>query len=472
MSTAIVWFRQDLRCKDNPALAQACARHQYIIPLYIYSAKTPGTAQDWWLHHSLLALQNELKKLDLDLCLRSGSAFAVLSQLIQEHRIEAVYWNRCYEPASIQRDKHIKKELRTREIQVYSFNGSLLNEPWTVNNKSGDYFKVYTPYWKQSLQQITLPKEYCVQATAITPEFNSEKLSHWHLLPEKPNWAKGFSAYWEPGEQSALNKLSFFIEHHLHNYKENRNEPSLEATSRLSPHLHFGEISPFQIWRAIEEAKCHPNCDLPSAEHFISELGWREFSYYLLYHFPDLPDKNFRKEFDNFPWQKNEEQLKCWQKGLTGFPIVDAGMRELWHTGYMHNRVRMIAASFLIKDLLIDWRKGASWFLETLLDADLANNSASWQWVASSGVDPAPYFRIFNPILQGEKFDPQGKYVKTWLPELSQVPIQWLHKPWEAPAQQLPITLGKEYPFPLVDHNLARTIALQQYQMIKKQPHS
>lgn len=468
MSTAIVWFRQDLRSTDNPALAEACSTHQYIIPLYIYAQESLGAAQHWWLHHSLLALQKELKKQGLDLCLKQGPALSIIQALLKSHKIDAVYWNRCYEPQSIQRDQQLKAALRAQGVHVASFNGSLLNEPWTVKNKSGGYFKVFTPYWKQCIRQTTLPATSLIKTHPSTPTSISDQLADWQLLPQKPNWAIEFPKHWQPGEQGAMDNLTFFIENHLQGYKDARNNPSKAATSRLSPHLHFGEISPWKIWNAIKEASINPNCDLRSAEHFLAELGWREFSYYLLYHFPELPNKNFRQEFDAFPWQKNEVLLKCWQKGMTGFPIVDAGMRELWHTGYMHNRVRMIAASFLIKDLLIDWRAGADWFYNTLLDADLANNSASWQWVAGTGADSAPYFRIFNPTLQGEKFDPQGEYIKRWLPELAQVPKQWIHKPWDAPPQILPLTLGKDYPYPVVEHTLARKIALQHYQSLKK----
>lgn len=402
----------------------------------------------------------------LDLCLKQGNALSIINKLLKNHPIEAIYWNRCYEPSSIQRDTHIKDELKQNGLKVNSFNGSLFNEPWTIHNKSGGYFKVFTPFWKHCIQQIIAPEIETLNSHCSTPTVLSESLSDWHLLPHNPNWAKEFSDHWQPGEHGASNKLNTFIEHHLQSYKEARNEPNKMATSLLSPHLHFGEISPWQIWRAIQEAMLDPHCDLRSAEHFLSEMGWREFSYYLLYHFPSLPNQNFRQQFDAFPWQENKEHLICWQKGLTGFPIVDAGMRELWKTGYMHNRVRMITASFLIKDLLIDWRSGAKWFYDTLLDADLASNSASWQWVAGTGTDSAPYFRIFNPTLQGEKFDPQGEYVKKWVPELKEVPAKWIHKPWDAPKGMLPLTLGNQYPHPIVDHALARKIALESYQSI------
>lgn len=470
MTTAIVWYRQDLRCQDNPALAAACNNHSKVIPLYL-AAEDPkhsvAAAQTWWLHHSLKALDTELKQYNLKLCLRRGSPLEQLHQLIEEQGVEAIYWNRCYEPAQIARDKLIKTELKQRGIQVISFNGSLFNEPWQVKNQSGTYFKVFTPYWKQALKQLAIPENITIKNHLQSPDLFSESLDDWQLLPEKPNWAREFSDYWEPGELGATKKLDKFINQGLQGYKTARNEPAKEATSKLSPHLHFGEISPWKILAAIEQAKQDPACDLESATHFLSELGWREFSYHLLYHYPMLPKSNFKQEFDVFPWQEDTEALHAWQRGLTGYPIIDAGMRELWRTGYMHNRVRMIVASFLIKDLFIDWRVGASWFLDTLLDADLANNSASWQWVAGSGADAAPYFRIFNPVLQGEKFDPQGEYIKRWIPELTGVPGRWLHKPWEAPPQALPIVLGKDYPKPLVDHASARKLALAHYQQLK-----
>lgn len=468
MSTAIVWFRQDLRYNDNPALTEACNKHQFIIPLYIYSKETVGAAQNWWLHHSLLALQAALEQHGLHLCLQRGEALSILNKLLAEHKIDAIYWNRCYEPSRIQQDTKIKTELSAKGLEIRSFNGSLLNEPWTVTNKSGSYFKVFTPYWKQSIQQIVLPKISPLNHYGDQPKTPSAHIKDWHLLPTKPDWATRFAQDWEPGEKGAMKKLTSFIEHHLQTYKDDRDIPSKTATSHLSPHLHFGEISPWQLWSAIQEATLQPHCDLSSIERFLAELGWREFSYYLLYHFPDLPNLNFRSEFNNFSWDNNAEHLQCWQKGMTGFPIIDAGMRELWQTGYMHNRVRMIVASFLTKDLLIDWREGAKWFYYTLLDADLASNSASWQWVAGTGADSAPYFRIFNPTLQGEKFDHQGEYVTTWVPELSKVPTKWIHKPWEAPKHLLPITLGEDYPYPLVDHSIARKIALQNYQTMRQ----
>lgn len=459
MTTALVWLRQDLRLKDNPALSQACASYDKVIPLYILDKKNSplGGAQSWWLHHSLLRLQKSLKKIGGDLLLKQGNPHTIITQLIEEYAIDAVYWNRCYEPLTIQRDKKMKEILLQKRIPVISCNGSLLNEPWQVANKSGTYFKVFTPFWKHCLQVTPIPAPLPTPTLLKIPSFIGENIDDWKLLPEKPNWAAGFSEYWEPGETGAQKRLGSFIDNHLKGYTINRDIPAKDSTSKLSPHIHFGEISPWDIWRAIDLARLDINCDLQSADRFLSELGWREFSYYLLYHFPSLPLKNFKAEFDTFPWHNDASFLKKWQKGMTGYPLIDAGMRELWQTGYMHNRVRMIVASFLTKDLLIDWRIGADWFLDTLVDADLANNSASWQWVSGSGADAAPYFRIFNPTLQSKKFDPLGKYIKQWVPELAGADAQSIHEPWAK---------GLSYPKPLVLHDEARIRALTCYQSL------
>lgn len=462
MSTAIFWFRQDLRATDNPALNAAC-QHPEVIPLYI--SETPalipmGGAQKWWLHHSLHSLHQCLQKSGLQLILQSGDPLDILTQFIQQHKVSTVYWNRCYEPQHIARDKLIKARLQTMGITVKSFNASLLNEPWTVQNQSNTWFKVFTPYWRQALKQIAIPEFLPPPTGSHTPSCQTETLSSWKLLPTKPNWAAGFSDYWQPGEEGASKKLEVFLKEHLGGYQQQRDIPSADATSRLSPHLHFGEISPWQIWRAVEALRYQANTDNLSADRFLSEIGWREFSYYLLYHFPELPQQNVQAKFSQFPWHDDEEALLRWQKGLTGYPIVDAGMRELWHTGYMHNRVRMIVASFLTKDLFIDWRKGADWFWDTLVDADMANNSASWQWVAGCGADAAPYFRIFNPVLQSEKFDPQGSYIKQWVPELMKLDAKSIHQPWTS-------SFVKNYPQPLVDHAKARELALAYYKELK-----
>lgn len=465
-TNAIVWFREDLRLCDNPAFIDACHQHDMVVPIYILDEDTApiGRAQRWWLHQSLLALQGRLKDLGLELCLRKGNALDILGQLVRDCRIDAIYWNRCYEPAAIRRDSAIKTHFKQRGIQILSTNSSLLHEPWQIKNKAGDFFKVFTPYWRTSLQQMYIPEPRMVSRIPKSVAVDSESLASWQLLPFHPNWAEAFGNYWQPGEVGGRVKLANFIDTHLKGYSTSRDVPAKDTTSKLSPHLHFGEISPWEVWRAIEAVKLETEGDIGSIDRFLSEIGWREFSYHLLYHVPTLPDTNFKSAFNTFPWKNDEIALKHWQEGKTGYPIVDAGMRELWHTGYMHNRVRMIVASFLTKDLFIDWRFGASWFLDTLVDADLASNSASWQWVAGCGADSAPYFRIFNPVLQGEKFDPNGDYVKQWVPELKNVPVRWLHKPWMAPQDKLGLCLGKEYPEPIVDHLAARKMALLHYQ--------
>lgn len=467
MSPAIFWFKQDLRCQDNPALTLACRNHEKIICIYIKESNPAlpmGAAQQWWLHHSLTSLKQSLQKVNLDLNILQGDPLTIIKKLIAQNQVSTVYWNRCYEPMHSTRDQIIKTELKSTGIDVISCNSSLLNEPWDVFNQSGSYFKVFTPYWRQCLRQMNVRPLMHISKWPANQPIVSMAIEELKLLPSNPDWAQKFSDFWQPGEDGAMSNLTNFISRHLCGYKELRNIPSKPGTSRLSPHLHFGEISPQQIWAAVQQAKQRPGCDMESAETFLSEIGWREFSCQLLYYYPKLMDSNFKRQFDRFPWQDNEITLKLWQKGLTGYPIVDAGMRELWHTGYMHNRVRMIAASFLIKHLMIDWRKGAAWFWDTLLDADLANNSASWQWVAGSGADAAPYYRIFNPVLQGETFDPAGKYVKRWVPELASLSNKWVHKPWEAPQGIYKL----DYPNPIVDHATARQTALASYQQLSK----
>ena len=468
MISALVWFRQDLRLADNPAFFEICTHYEKLIPIYIFDEQNSvlGEAQAWWLHHSLRSLSNALAQRGLKLILRKGNPLEILLELINTVSIEAIYWNRCYEPKCIKRDIKIKAALQEKNIDVMSFNGSLLNEPWTISNKNGDFFKVFTPYWKTCRQALVSQPEKLITNTPSLVEVASDELQDWELLPHL-NWASQFPHFWTPGEQGAQHRLSEFITYHLQGYKTNRDIPEKKATSLLSPHLHFGEISPWTILRAVEHATLDSHCDLAGAEHFLSELGWREFSYYLLYHVPSLPYKNFKNDFDAFPWHNDESLLKRWQKGMTGYPIVDAGMRELWTTGYMHNRVRMIAASFLTKGLFIDWRLGADWFLDTLVDADLANNSASWQWVAGCGADAAPYFRIFNPVLQSRKFDPEGIYIRRFVPELASLNNETIHAPWET-TNAASIYNKINYPKPIINHSEARSKALNYYSQLKK----
>ena len=466
MSVALVWLRRDLRCHENPALVAACRAHKRIIVLYVHDPATQhlGAAQHWWLHHSLRSLAKDLREVGLYLTLRSGDACTQVLKLTDEHAVSAVYWNRGYERKVIARDTHIKQLLRQQGLVVESSNSHLLFEPWQIKPQHSDFFKVFTPFWKQCLKQAVAMPPLRLVGSFDGIKAHSDALTDWHLLPKKPNWAKDFKSIWTPGESAAQSHLQAFIATHLDTYLDARNYPIRQATAQLSPHLHFGEISPWDVWRACMHAKQKAGCQQASADQFLAELGWREFSYHLLYHANDLSAVNFKPAFDAFPWLNQAKLLHCWQRGLTGYPI---GMRELMRTGFMHNRVRMIVASFLTKDLLIDWRFGAAWFLETLLDADLASNSAGWQWVAGCGADAAPYFRIFNPVLQGEKFDAEGDYVRRWVPELRTVSKRWIHKPWLAPKGGLPIQLGHDYPLPIVAHDEARKRALAAYQAIK-----
>jgi deoxyribodipyrimidine photo-lyase len=459
---AIVWFRQDLRLADNPALAAALASGRSLLLLYLLDDETPGkwkigAAARWWLHKSLEALGREIAKRGGALMLRRGRAESVLPQVLQETGARAVFWNRCYEPYAVARDAALKQSLSRASIEVQSFNASLLFEPWTVKTKGGEPFKVFTPFWRACVQQGVdrTPLHAPKRLPAALPHMASDSLGDWALLPTQPNWTLGFEPEWAPGEAGAHAALQRFLAARLSDYAEARNDLAVNATSRLSPHLHFGEISPLQVWSATGDA--------PGAAKFLSEIGWREFSYNLLFHWPSLPETNWRETFDAFPWREDTAALEAWRRGRTGYPVVDAAMRELWTTGYMHNRARMIAASFLIKHLMIDWRHGEGWFWDTLLDADLANNAASWQWVAGSGADAAPYFRIFNPVTQGERYDSEGAYVRRWLPEIAGLPNAVIHRPWEASTAQLSaakVELGRTYPRPIVDHAQARERAL------------
>ena len=468
--TTIVWFRQDLRVRDNPALAAAAAKGG-VVPIFILEDSTSashrrlGGASRWWLHHSLAALRDDLGQLRLF----RGAPCDLLPAIIKEVQASAVYWNRCYEPYAITRDKELKARLQKLGVEIQSFNGSLLHEPWEVATGSGNPFRVYTPYWRASLAK---PVAAPLQAPKLKIDKSSplgDRLEEWELLPTRPDWAAGWEKIWRPGESGALARLDEFANDHLCRYSELRDRPDLQGTSRLSPHLHWGEISPRQIWARLSLEAEKPSKRV-GASKFLSEVGWREFSYHLLYHFPNLPEENWRREFDFFPWRESTDDLQAWQRGLTGYPLVDAGMRELWQTGWMHNRVRMVAASFLVKHLGIDWRHGEAWFWDTLLDADLANNAAGWQWVAGSGADASPFFRIFNPIIQGKKFDPNGDYVRRWCPELARLPNEHIHAPFAAAPAVLDragVRLGQNYPLPIVDLDRARKAALDGYGKVR-----
>ncbi len=467
----IFWFRQDLRLADNPGLF-AAARAGKVIPVYILDDVNAGrwrmgAASRWWLHHSLASLNASLGG---RLKLFRGDASKIIPQLVAGTGAGEVCWNRCYEPWRIARDTTIKEHLGEKGCRVRSFNGSLLWEPWEVLKQDGTPYKVFTPYFRRGCLGRPEPRKLVGQPPLelFDGDVDSLPLAELNLLPEHP-WHEKLEKYWTIGEAGAMDAHARFLEVGLNGYKEGRDYPAREQVSRLSPHLHFGEISPNQVWHATLAAGLAQECE-SDLDHFLSELAWREFSYYLLYHFPGLPADCFNPKFNVFPWGRDQQAFGAWQWGQTGYPIIDAGMRELWETGTMHNRVRMIVASFLVKNQLIDWRLGQDWFWECLVDADLASNSFGWQWVAGCGADAAPYFRIFNPVTQGEKFDPGGDYVRRFVPELQRLPDNYLHSPWQAPEPVLKdagVTLGKTYPQPIVELKASREAALAAYQHLK-----
>lgn len=480
MTPSLVWFRQDLRLEDNPALAAAVARGGAVVPVYILDDAAEGNwpmggASRWWLHHALQALDARLRERGSRLVLARGNAMEVLGGLVKSTGAGAVFWNRRYEPAAIARDSAIKSALLVSGIEAKSFCAALLFEPHSIRNKQGRPFQVFTPFWKHCL---TLPVAAPVQSTPnqlTTPEkwLRSEALGNLGLLPRIP-WDVGIASTWKPGEAGAAARLKLFVTGAMSAYAETRNHPDHDGTSQLSPWLHFGEIGPRQIWAAVAAAGRKSGVFPPGngARVFLSEIGWREFAHHLLFHFPHTPERPLREDFERFPWAEDPggKKLRAWQCGRTGYPIVDAGMRQLWHTGWMHNRVRMVVASFLVKHLRLNWTHGTAWFWDTLVDADLASNTLGWQWTAGCGADAAPYFRVFAPVLQGQRFDAEGHYVRRWVPELAKLPTEFIHAPWEAPPAVLTragVELGIHYPRPLVDHATARDEALAAFKALR-----
>ena len=472
----IVWFRQDLRLSDNPALTAACRECDQIIPLFIddpldQTLTQVGAASRVWLHYSLHALEQTLKDKGTDLFIAQGASLDVLQSLIAETGANKIFWNRCYDPVTIERDSQIKLALSA--LSPKTFNGLLVHEPWENLKGDGTPYKVFTAYWRrasaqideapESIKPLPVPRAIPVFDKRLVKSSLRLSIKQLQLLPQR-DWYQSMMASWKVGEKAAQAQLRKFLKAAVVDYTDARNLPAVEGTSALSPHLHFGEITPKQVLYRLLDG--NPTTRLPVGElTFAKEIVWREFAHNLIYHFPKMIDKPLDTRFEKFQWADNTaDHLRAWQRGQTGVPIVDAGMRQLYATGWMHNRVRMIVGSYLVKNLLIPWQEGEQWFRDTLVDADLASNAMGWQWVAGCGADAAPYFRVFNPVLQGEKFDKQGEYVCYWVPELESVPRKYIHKPWELDAQS---RAGLDYPHPLVDLKVTRQRALDSFSAIK-----
>jgi deoxyribodipyrimidine photo-lyase len=470
----VVWFREDLRLSDHSALHAAAKTGTPVICLYVLDEESQprplGGATRWWLAQSLRSLQASLQATGSQLVLRKGDTANVITQIARDAETSVVYWNDIAQAPHRAAADRVKTALDGIGIASQSFAGDLLVAPEYIRNKENRGLRVFTPFWRRVQALGDPPSPLPAPRKVIAgPRLASDALENWQLEPTRPDWAGGLRATWKPGEKTAQQRLRSFLAN-VAGYSSERDRPDRDGTSRLSPHLRFGEISPRQVWHAARFAAAeHPRL-ASDIDKFLSELGWREFCRHLLYDVPDLAERNLQSSFDAFPWKRDAKALRAWQRGQTGYPIVDAGMRELWHTGVMHNRVRMVVASFLVKHLLIDWRDGEKWFWDTLVDADAGSNPANWQWVAGSGADAAPYFRVFNPILQGEKFDPDGEYVRRWVPELARLPDKMIHQPWEATPLELAsvgVELGKTYPHPIVDHKAGRERALQAYASIR-----
>jgi deoxyribodipyrimidine photo-lyase len=483
MTATLLWFRQDLRLQDNPALLAALERGGPVVPVYIRDDAAEGRwptggAARWWLHHALAALDADLRARGSRLVLARGDSAEVLEKLRRATGAGALFWNRRYEPAVIARDSKLKAAFAAAGLDVKSFNSALLHEPHTIANKQGKPFQVFTPFWRHCLEKpVSAPLRLATGSAIPAPGKwpGSQELAALELLPSIP-WDAGLRQMWTPGEAGAAKRLKHFVAAAMDRYGDQRNLPGCDGTSMLSPWLHCGEISPRQIWAAVQARARESGVFPPSngARVFLSEVGWREFAHHLLFHFPHTPEQPLRADFAAFRWAEDPAgaKLRAWQLGRTGYPIVDAGMRQLWHTGWMHNRVRMIVASFLVKHLRLSWTHGAAWFWDTLVDADLASNTLGWQWTAGCGADAAPYFRVFAPVLQGQKFDADGAYVRRWVPELARLPADIVHAPWEAPRAVLEssgLRLGADgnYPAPMVDHATARNAALAAFRELR-----
>lgn len=481
----IYWFRQDLRISDLPGLQAALASGAPVIPCYVHDTETPGRwapggASRWWLHHSLTALSDTLANLGSRLVIRSGITEDVIPELAETLGAAQVYCSRCHEPWAAGVEQRLHDSLSATGVAFKRYPGAVLIQPEDVANQAGQPFKVFTPFWRHCRSKLQLQSSPLAPPPGIVPapqtlpavseSIGGLQVGDLELCPRQPDWASGWLSLWTPGETGALTAMRRFFDSDIAHYAGGRDFPSQNSTSRLSPHLHYGELSPRMLLQAsLEHLAQHPDT-VEEVDKFLSELGWREFSNHLLHHFPTMPEQNFKTAFNEFPWLGSEAKLKAWQQGCTGYPLVDAGMRELWATGYMHNRVRMVAGSFLVKHLLISWQQGEAWFWDTLVDADLANNACSWQWIAGSGADAAPYFRIFNPTVQGKRFDAKGDYIRRWIPELAALPDKHIHQPDKAPEEVLRaagVSLGSNYPNPVVVHEDARRAALDAWETVR-----
>jgi len=472
----IVWFRKDLRLRDHAPLRAALDADAPIVPLFVWSPEDEGewplgSASRWWLHHSLTTLAADLAQRGAPLIIRTGRAASVIPELAQCIGAKAVHWHTRYEPAAIDVEHELRRRLLKHKIEAHGFEGALLHNPHELRTKQGTPFKVFTPFWRSLCNHAHV--EEPLAAPRAIPGWSGPLMSvsveDLSLLPTI-DWAAGLRDAWAPGERGAQQSLKQFIAQALRGYTERRDIPGVTGTARISPHLAFGEVSPRQIWHDIHTLALKDSALRADANKFMSEIGWREFAHHLLVHFPHTATQPLDRKFLKFKWSRNTAHLKAWQRGMTGYPIVDAGMRQLWHTGWMHNRVRMIVASFLTKDLRIHWLDGARWFWDTLVDADLANNTLGWQWTAGCGADAAPYFRIFSPVRQGERFDSDCAYLRRWIPELASIPNRFAHKPWEAEPTKLfnaGLETAQEYPAPMIDHTEARSAALKAYETLQ-----
>jgi len=475
---AIVWFRRDLRLSDNPALNAAVRNADSVVPVYIHAPEEEapwqiGAASKWWLHKSLVSLDASLRTQGSRLVIRQGPSLAQLMNLVQESDAKVVYWNRLYDPANVARDAKIKEELHAHGIDAESFKACVLYEPWEILRPDRSTFRVFTPFYKACVKsfdpEIPVGTPSCLKSPKRWPRgVTADDLK---LMP-KFDWASGIESAWSPGEGSARTRLGQFVDVSVATYERNRDFPAVDGVSRLSPHLHFGEISPRQIWQTVQAFGIEQQAET-KVSSYLRQLIWRDFAHSLLFHFPHTTTKPYNDKFRSFPWVETDaETIRAWTKGRTGIPLVDAGMRELWDTGWMHNRVRMIAASFLTKNAMIHWLEGARWFWDTLVDADLANNTLGWQWTAGCGADAAPYFRVFNPVRQGERFEADGDYIRCWVPELKRLPAAYIHEPWRASQSILNdanLSLGQDYPFPILDLKKTRQRALDTYRHFKNQ---